>query len=147
MFVKEKNQVWPSLIDLYQALVLFNEGRHFEARRLARAALAFFDSSLLPGKAVLCRLLLARIAQRTNDLAGAHQECAAAIEKLNALQAPMLKHQAFLLMGQIHSASGNKKTAYRVLPRFPRRSWKLLRSNLRGAGTQAFVPQEPSRSL
>src|SRR5436853_3323375 len=30
IFVQEKNQVWPSLIDLYQALVLFNEGRHFE---------------------------------------------------------------------------------------------------------------------
>ena len=63
MFVKERNHVWPSLIDLYQALVLFNEGRHLEAGRLAEAALEFFDSSLLPGKAVLSRLLLARIAQ------------------------------------------------------------------------------------
>src|SRR6185437_15872288 len=52
IFVKEKNQVWPSLIDLYQALVLFNEGRHFEARRLAKSALEFFDSSSLHGKAV-----------------------------------------------------------------------------------------------
>src|SRR5260370_41688619 len=38
MFVAEKNEVWPSLIDLYQALVLFNEGRLFEARRLSAAA-------------------------------------------------------------------------------------------------------------
>src|SRR5262249_13231530 len=28
-FVKEKNEVWPWLIDLYQAIVLFEEGRHF----------------------------------------------------------------------------------------------------------------------
>ena len=131
MFVKEKNQVWPSLIDLYQALVLFNEARLFESRRLAKAALSFFDSSLLPGKAVLCRLLMARIAQRTNDLAAAHQECSAAIEKLHDAQAPMLKHQAFLLMGQIHSSSGNRKEAYECF-RTSREALETLRSNLRG---------------
>jgi len=131
LFVKEKNQVWPSLIDLYQALVLFNEARLFESRRLAKDALAFFDNSLLPGKAVLCRLLLARIAQRTNDLAAAHKECRAAIEKLQEVQAPMLKHQAFLLMGQIHSSSGNKKEAYECF-RTSRESLEALRSNLRG---------------
>ena len=131
MFVKEKNQVWPSLIDLYQALVLFNEGRHFEARRLAKAALEFFDSSMLPGKAVLCRLLLARIAQRTNDLVTAQKECSAALEKLNEVEAPMLRHQAFLLMGHIHSASGNKKDAYECF-RTSRDALEMLRSNLRG---------------
>ena len=131
MFVKEKNEVWPSLIDLYQALVLFNEARLFESRRLAKAALAFFDSSLLSGKAVLCRLLLARIAQRTNDLAGAHRECSAAIEKLRDLQAPILKHQAFLLMGQIHSSSGNRTEAYESF-RASREALETLRSNLRG---------------
>ena len=131
LFVREKNQVWPSLIDIYQALVLFNEGRHFEARRLAKTALEFFDSSLLPGKAVLCRLLLARIAQSTNDIAAAHKECSAAIEKLKELQAPALKHQAFLLMGQLHSKSGNKKEAYECF-RTSREALEMLRSNLRG---------------
>ncbi len=131
MFVKEKNEVWPSLIDLYQALVLFNEARLFEARRLAKAALEFFDSSLVRGKAVLCRLLLARIAQRTNDLAAAHRECSAAIEKLKSIQAPILKHQAFLLMGQIHSSSGNRKEAYESFL-ISREALESLRSNLLG---------------
>ena len=54
-FVREKNLVWPWLIDLYQAVVLYNEGRFFEARRLASGAAAFFDTSFLPGKAVLSR--------------------------------------------------------------------------------------------
>ncbi|HWC18175.1 MAG TPA: CHAT domain-containing protein, partial [Terriglobales bacterium] len=103
----------------------------FESRRLAKAALSFFDSSLLPGKAVLCRLLLARIAQRTNDLATAHKESSAAIEKLTDMQAPMLKHQAFLLMGQIHSTSGNRKEAYDCF-RTSRQALEMLRSNLRG---------------
>ena len=32
-FVKEQNSVWPALLDLYQALILFGAGRLFEARR------------------------------------------------------------------------------------------------------------------
>ena len=131
MFVKEKNQVWPSLIDLYQALVLFNEGRHFEARRLARAALEFFDSSSLHGKAVLCRLLLARIAQRTADLPGAQDQCSHALEKLAQHSTPVLKHQAYLLMGHIHSAAGRQKQAYECF-RTSRDALETLRSNLRG---------------
>ena len=60
-FVREKNLVWPWLIDLYQAVVLYNEGRLFEARRLCARAAKFFDTSLLPGKGVLCQLLLSRL--------------------------------------------------------------------------------------
>ncbi|MBV9145254.1 MAG: CHAT domain-containing protein [Acidobacteria bacterium] len=131
LFVAEKNQVWPSLIDLYQALLLFNEGRHFEARRLAKAALDFFDSSHLTTKSVLCRLLLARIAQRTNDVASAHSHCKEAIDRLEGVQAPTLRHQAFLLMGQVHSSSGNKKEAYECF-RSSREALEMLRSNLRG---------------
>ena len=67
MFVRDQNQVWPSLIDLYDALVLFTEGRLFEARRLCVAAHEFFRTSPMRGKAVLAELLLARIALRLGD--------------------------------------------------------------------------------
>ena len=75
-FVREKNLVWPSLIDLYQAVVLFNEGRLFEARRFCSRASDFFATSHLTGKAVLCQLLLARLSLRTGDITSARKECA-----------------------------------------------------------------------
>src|SRR5208282_4866549 len=56
MFAREKNLVWPLLLDLYQGLLLFHEGRFFEARRLCAGAAEFFDKSLLSGKAVLAHL-------------------------------------------------------------------------------------------
>src|SRR5258707_15390719 len=62
LFVRDKNHVWPSLIDLYEALILFNEGRLFEARRLCIAARDFFSTSSMRGNAVLAELLLVRIA-------------------------------------------------------------------------------------
>jgi len=47
LFEREKNQVWPWLLDLYQALLLFHEGRYFEARKLCTAAAAFFDHTIV----------------------------------------------------------------------------------------------------
>jgi len=131
IFINEKNRVWPSLIDLYQALVLFNEGHLSEAARLAQAALAFFDSSLLLGKAALCRLVLARIAQSRGDLPAAHRECLEALDKLKDTQTPMLKHQAYLLMGKVHAASGNSSDAYSCF-RASRHELETLRNNVRG---------------
>src|SRR6202043_2319156 len=79
MFAREKNLVWPWLLDLYQALLLFHEGRYFEARRLCIGAAGFFDQTPLAGKALLSRLLLARIALQVGDLPAAEKETDAAV--------------------------------------------------------------------
>jgi CHAT domain-containing protein len=130
-FVDEKNQVWPSLIDLYRALVLFNEGRLFEARRLAQAALEFFDRSLLKGKAVLCRLLLARIAQASGDVRTAEAECMKAVESPGAAETPALRHQTHLLLGKMQAAMGKKEEAHASFLA-SRSGLETLRGNLRG---------------
>jgi CHAT domain-containing protein len=130
-FVSEKNLVWPWLTDLYQAVVLFGEGRLFEARRLCAAAAGFFDSSFLPGKAVLCHLLLARICLRTGELPSARAECARALDRLASLNAPMLRYQAEFLMGQVQQAAGDPSGAYGSCQR-AREALETLRSSLRG---------------
>jgi len=130
-FVREKNLVWPWLIDLYQAVVLYNEGRLFEARRLCAGSAAFFDTSFLPGKAVLCHLLLARLSMRTGDRAAARSECARALERLASLEAPVLRYQAEFLMGQIQQSSENFSGAYDSYQR-ARSALETLRSSLHG---------------
>ncbi len=130
-FVREKNLVWPWLLDLYQAIVLFNEGRLFEARRLCSGAANFFDSSFLPGKAVLSHVLLARISLRTGELPAARAECTRGLDRLASLEAPMLRYQAEFLMGQVQQASGNPSEAYGSHQR-AREALETLRSSLRG---------------
>ncbi len=130
-FVREKNLVWPWLLDLYQAVMLFNEGRLFEARRLCSAAANFFDSSFLVGKAALCHLLLARICLRTGELPAARAECAIALGRLAALEAPMLRYQAEFLIGQVQQSSGYPSDAYESYQR-ARGALETLRSSLRG---------------
>jgi CHAT domain-containing protein len=131
LFLREKNQVWPSLIDLYQALVLFNEGRLFEARRLCIEAHQFFRHSAMGNKAVLAELLLARIALQMNDTAAAEEHCRTALQQLIGLESPMLLYQAQFLMGEVRKATGHEHLAYECYRR-SREALETLRGNLRG---------------
>jgi CHAT domain-containing protein/tetratricopeptide (TPR) repeat protein len=131
MFAREKNLVWPWLIDLYQSLLLFHEGRHFEARRLCAGAAAFFDQSALAGKAVLAHLLLARIALQVEDPAEALKQTSESLARLKGVQSPVLSYQAHLLEGQIAQA-GNKRPAAHAAYLEARKALEALRSRLQG---------------
>jgi CHAT domain-containing protein/tetratricopeptide (TPR) repeat protein len=131
MFGREKNLVWPWLIDLYQGLLLFHEGRYFEARRLCVGAATFFDQSPLSGKSVLAHLLLARIALGVRDAEEARKETDASLARLNGLQAPVLAYQAHLLEGQIAQARNDRPTAHAAYLE-ARKALEALRSRLQG---------------
>src|SRR5881398_3535558 len=131
MFGREKNLVWPWLIDLYQALLLFHQGRYFEARRLCVAAAAFFDQSALSGKAVLAHLLLARIALQVGDSAEAQKETNESLARVECLQTPVLAYQAHLLEGQIAHARNDRQTAHHAYSE-ARKALETLRSRLQG---------------
>ena len=131
LFIRDKNHVWPSLIDLYEALVLFNEGRLFEARRLCTAARDFFSNSSMRSKAVLAELLLARIALRMKDAATARTHCESALQQVGKTESPMLSYQTAFLMGEVERATGNADLAYECYRR-ARAALETLRGNLRG---------------
>ncbi len=111
IFVRENNQAWPSLIDLYRALVLYDDGRTGEARPLCANALKFFRSSNMGSKEILCHLLLGRIGLRAADHENARLHCDAALRRLEAVEAPHLVFQAHLLMGQIEESCGDVRKA------------------------------------
>ncbi len=107
MFVAEKNHVWPSLIDLYQAFAHLHDGRLVEARRYCAAALDFFRDSALPGRAILCHLLMAKLWLKASEIQSAREECTLAINRLTGRETPVLLYQTHLVMGQIEETTGN----------------------------------------
>lgn len=131
LFIRDKNYVWPALIDLYEALVLFNEGRLFEARRLCVAARDFFSTSFMRSKAVLADLLLVRIALRMNDPTTARKHCEESLRRTASLESPMLVYQAEFLMGEVERAVGKVDLAYECYRR-AREALETLRGSLRG---------------
>jgi tetratricopeptide (TPR) repeat protein len=129
-FASEHNAVWPALLDLYQALLLFAAGRLFEARRGAAAALDAFPPAAA-SKAILCRLLLARIALRLGDVAEARAACGRAAESLAFLDLPALRFQMHAVKGQIEQAAGEHAAAFEAF-RAALACLESLRSSLRG---------------
>lgn len=130
MFAKEQNNVWPALIDVYQGWAYFNEGSLVEARQHCLAALDFFHTSILPGRAILCRLLLARLSLKTGETVAARQECQAVLRNLAEQDAPILIYQANLVMGQIEEADGKLEEAKNHY-QTAKKALEVLRSGLR----------------
>jgi CHAT domain-containing protein len=129
MFACENNLTWARLLDLYQSLVLFHDGRYAEARLLCTGAAGFFDRSVLTSKAVLCHLLLARVALQTSDLTRALKETKTAVAKLSNLEAPVLTCQSQLLLGQIAHKRGEQTVAL-VAYQQARKTLETLRTHL-----------------
>ena len=110
LFVQEKNPLWPSLIDLYKALVLYEAGENDQAEDLADSALGYFAGSALPSKAALCELLLAAIELRGSDPEEARRYCSTALSRLTHIDSPAT-YQAYFMLGQAEEASGNTELA------------------------------------
>jgi len=122
LFVKERNRVWPSLIELYQAVACFGENRIREARRHCLSAMRYFRSSPLLNRVVLCRLLLARLSLKAKKIGAARIECQTALRDLSRKPTPILLYEGHLVMGQIEEAVHDTQKA--------RRHYQLAQSTL-----------------
>lgn len=131
MFLREQNVVWPSLLDLYQGLLLFHQGRFSDAHCLGEAAARHFDGTSLSGKAVLAHLLLARIALEVGDFAAAEREGNAAITRLSDVRTPVLVYETYVLRGQIATSQGDRSGAHAAYQE-ARKALETLRTHLRG---------------
>jgi CHAT domain-containing protein len=112
LFARERNQVWLGLLDYYEALALFRDGRDARATTLAEQARRQFEQTSLPGKAALCDLLLSRLALQAGKVAPAAQACGAAFEKLAGVETPMLSYQAHRVLGLLREAQGEPAQAF-----------------------------------
>jgi CHAT domain-containing protein len=131
MFVSERNQVFPSIIDLYRALVLARVGRQIQARKLCLAAMKTFLRLKLRSKTIECHLLLACLYLNSDDVLSAERHCARALRSLASLESPVLDCQANTLMGQIHASAGQEKRSYDAYGR-ARQSLERLRKGIHG---------------
>ena len=112
LFERERNALWPALIDLHQALVLEEAGEYARARELCAAALEYFRQSPALTKAALCNLLLARLDLQQQQPAIARKHCERALDLLQEVESPAADFQAQVVLGQIQEASGDGKAAF-----------------------------------
>ncbi len=131
LFTREKNHVWVALIDLYQAVVLYQSGFPNKARALCESALRFFSGSSLQTKAALSEILLARLYLQEQEFAKAHEACTAALARLNETAVPSLSYQAYFILGQIREARQDGRGARQAYLK-AHELLESLRSHLKG---------------
>jgi CHAT domain-containing protein len=112
LFVQEKNQLWPALIDLYEAVVLFEQNQDSKSRRFCGAALRFFRQREMHSKAALCELLLARLKLRASRHRSANRHCHAALALVAGIEAPAIAFQAHMVLGQVLESAGALSDAF-----------------------------------
>ncbi len=112
-FSAERNWIWPALIDLYQALILYHEGRAYEARRCGDAAQNYFSHSSLTGKAAVTELLRAVLHLEADEQTQAQYWCDAAMQRVENAHSPALAYLAFFVLGQIQEARKDPDAAHR----------------------------------
>lgn len=113
-FDAEGNRAWSSLILLYEALVYRHEGRLFEARRAADAALQAFTELQAHVKIALCYLVLSQLELAEADLAAAKASCDRASDLLETSDLPPLQFQTYFTLGEVHDAAGQPEEAARA---------------------------------
>jgi CHAT domain-containing protein/tetratricopeptide (TPR) repeat protein len=139
LFTREGNESWIAIIDLYQALVFYQERRLTEARLLAESAFEYFSPGSLQGKAILCQLLLARIHLESGRADRAKGICRNALAKLDHAETPALSYQSFFVLGLIEEELGDRESAYQAYLT-AHRHLESLRSHLRTEDTKiAFL--------
>jgi CHAT domain-containing protein len=105
LFVKEKNELWPALINVYKALVLYEAADDDEAYELAVSAQKYFSNSPLQAKAGICELLLAAMQLRAGGMDEARRYSNSALARLQQAESPAI-YQAYFMIGQVEEAAG-----------------------------------------
>ena len=123
--------MWLAVIDLYRALILYDEQRFRASRKLACRAMELFLQFHQTGKAVLCQLLLARIELARNDPRAAKEKCLAALQKLGEIDVPASTYHAYSVLGRAEEALDDPQAAIDAY-RHGHRMLENLRSHLRG---------------
>jgi CHAT domain-containing protein/Flp pilus assembly protein TadD len=112
LFVTEDNQVWASRMDLYRAVILSEQKKYGDARRLSLAALKIFQRAKVPYSFIQCHLLLAHVFLQPGNTILSRRHCDAALKQLQRLELPALSYQAHHLMGRIRVAEGRPNDAF-----------------------------------
>ncbi len=131
MFANESHKVGESTVDLYKALLLSEAGDVSGAQELCQRASQFFNSAGLARRALLSDLLLARLALANGDLESARSRAQAALQASRGLEAPVLRHYAYMQVGHVAGASCDSAGAFEAY-HAARAELETLRSSLQG---------------
>jgi CHAT domain-containing protein len=109
---REQNEAWVAILHFYQALILRQEGRFYEALRTCKAAQTFYSRFPHAGKAVLIEVLRASLHLDLEDTLEAQKWSHAAVQSAEKLQSAVLLADAYWTLGRVEEFCGLQRESY-----------------------------------
>ena len=115
MFVKEGNEVWVAVIDLWRAQLLIRQQQFLTAQELAQRAAEVFEKQQSPARAANARVLSAQSWLELEETAPAMRDAQKALDEIEGYHAPWVSYQCYNTLGrlkEINSATAEAEQLY-----------------------------------
>ena len=106
MFMKEGNDVWIAVIDLWRAQLLTRQQQFSTAQELAQRAAEVFEKQQAPARAANARVLTAQSWLELEETAPALQEAQKALDEIEGYYAPWVSYQCYNTLGRLKELNG-----------------------------------------
>ena len=113
LFLLEQNWIWPALLDLYGAIVLYNAGSWPEALKTVEAAQSALSHSALKDKAALAELLRSLLHLELGDLLAARYWGELALERIDRFEIAGVAYLAEFVLGRVMEGQNDLSAAHR----------------------------------
>jgi len=106
IFVREGNEVWVAVIDLWRAQLFIRQQQFSLAQELAQHAAEVFEKQQAPARAANARVLSAQSWLELEETAPALQEAQKALAEIEGYHAPWVSYQCYNTLGRLKEVNG-----------------------------------------
>jgi CHAT domain-containing protein/tetratricopeptide (TPR) repeat protein len=106
IFLKEENEIWIAIMDLWRAQLLIRKQEFSLAQELAQHAAEVFEKQQVPARAANARVLSAQSWLELEETAPALKEAQKALEEIEGYHAPWVSYQCYNTLGRIKELTG-----------------------------------------
>src|SRR6266478_10047140 len=111
IFVKEGNDVFVGVVDLWRAQLLTRQQQFSTAQELAQRSAEVFEKQQAPARAANARVLSAQSWLELAETAPALQEAQKALDEIEGYHAPWVSYQCYNTLGRLKELNGELQEA------------------------------------
>jgi CHAT domain-containing protein/tetratricopeptide (TPR) repeat protein len=105
-FVREGNDLWVAVVDLWRAQLLIRQQQFSPAQELAQRSAEVFEKQQAPARAANARVLSAQSFLELEERAPALQEAQKALDEIEGYHAPWVSYQCYNTLGRLKELNG-----------------------------------------
>ena len=117
IFLKEGNEVWIAVIDLWRAQLLIRRQQFSMAQELAQRAAEVFEKQQAPARAANARVLSAQSWLELDETVPALQDAQKALDEIQGYYAPWVSYQCYNTLGRLKEVNGMVEEAEQLYMR------------------------------